>query len=69
MYQNRQNLLVNCHIKRFLSFFSVTALLNILCIFMHFSREVREVCRDLIQGKSEIQHIVHTVSINSIITL
>ena len=38
MHQNRQNLLVNCHIERFLTFFPVTTLLNILCIFHAFFR-------------------------------
>ena len=31
MRQNTQNLLVNCHIERFLKFYLVTASLNILC--------------------------------------
>jgi len=36
MHQNRHNSLVNCHIERFLIFFTVSALLNILCIFYAF---------------------------------
>ena len=45
MHQNRQNLLVNCHIERFLTVFLVTALLNILCIFHAFFMRQREIIK------------------------
>ena len=61
MHQNRQNLLVNSHIERFLTFFPVTDLLNILCIFHAFWRENRkeESC-DCITKRFEIPYPLST---------
>ena len=36
MLQNRQNLLVNCHIERFLTIFHVTAVLVYLAIYWQY---------------------------------